>query len=69
MREKVVSDDWKQIGLEGLREIGDYFETHPKAISELGTDAVESRIDASYAAGNTPEIKTEARTRAHSVPS
>jgi hypothetical protein len=49
---------------EGLDELGEYFATHPKAISALGADAVEMLIDASYAAGNMPELRTQAREQA-----
>jgi hypothetical protein len=52
---------------EGLDELGDYFAKHPTAISSLGIDAVESLIDASYAAANMPELQTEARTQARSA--
>lgn len=52
---------------EGLGELSEYFEKHPDAVSALGTNAVESLIDASYAAGNMPELRSGARAQARRV--
>jgi hypothetical protein len=52
---------------EGLNELGEYFTTHPDAIPVLKTNAVESLIDPSYAAGNMPELRAQARMQARRV--
>jgi hypothetical protein len=48
----------------GLNELNDFFERHPEAISEIGADAVEAFINASYAAENMPSLKRAAREAA-----
>jgi len=48
----------------GLSELSAFFREHPESIATLEDDAVESLIDASYAASNMPALQTEARAQA-----
>ncbi len=51
----------------GLEELSDYFSKRPAAIAAIGDNAVESLIDASYAAGNMPDLQMAARDQARQV--
>jgi hypothetical protein len=55
------SQDAKAAVLSGFDELQQYFSHHPDAVAALGTDAVESVIDASYAASNMPDLRRDAR--------
>jgi hypothetical protein len=45
----------------GFDELQRFFLDRPKAVSALGTDAVEAVIDSSYAASNLPDLQRAAR--------
>ncbi len=51
----------------GLDELSDYFLNRPAAVAALGGDAVESFIDAAYAAANMPSLQIAARDQARGV--
>jgi hypothetical protein len=51
----------------GLDELSEFFSNQPTAVETLGADAVESLIDGSYAAANTPTLKIAARDQARRV--
>lgn len=48
----------------GLDELNDYYSKQPSAVAALGDDAVESFIEVTYAAANTPAIQDAARNGA-----
>ncbi len=51
----------------GLRELTDYFAGNPAAIRELGDDAIEPFLDASFGTSSIPGLKVTAREHARRV--
>jgi hypothetical protein len=55
------SEDAEHAVKAGFDELRQFFSDRTSAVSSLGTDAVESVIDSSYAASNMPALQTAAR--------
>ena len=53
--------DAEHAAVAGFAELREFFADRPRAVAALGSDAVESVIDSSYAASNMPALQTEAR--------
>jgi hypothetical protein len=61
------SEDAAHAVREGLKELTEFFASRPEAIKTLGSDAVESLLDAGYSASNMPDVQSAARTEARRV--
>src|SRR5579872_7469354 len=51
----------------GVDELSRFYSSRPAAVLALGDNAVESLLDASYAASNMPGLREQARTSAREV--
>lgn len=48
----------------GLAELTEFFESHPKAVVDIGPDTIQSFLDPSYSPENMPDVRDGAREQA-----